>query len=305
MIAPRSNPSARLDPALTALQARLEQLSRAQQFGTAWSVRDLRRGTSVAMSGDRVVPSGSTRKVAILITALAEAHAGRLDLDRTVVIDERFRNEVFTGSLQHLEPGVVLRIRDLLTLMIIWSDNLSTAHVLRFVDLAAVNARCHSLGMVGTMHRHALIPHLPADHPVDATNATTTDDQVRLLTALVHGTTDPGAAARLGLSPALCRTALDTLAGQQHREGLPAFLPKDVRIAHKSGHGWHDFSEVGVVYDRDRPAVAIAVATYGVTGTDEDELPSIVAAMRFVANVGRATWELLVRSRPDAEESTP
>ncbi|WP_308798451.1 serine hydrolase [Agromyces silvae] len=295
------HPSTRpLDP-LDALAERLEPLSAAQPFTTVWSVRDLATGAAISRDGERVVPSGSTRKVAILAAALAEAHAGRLDLEQTVVVDERFRDEVFTGSLQRLEPGVVLRVQDLLTLMIIWSDNLSTAHIVELVSLDTVNAYCARLGLHGTAHRHALIPALPADHPVEATNATTTDDQVALLTALVRGSTSESAAAELGLSPNLCRLALEMLDGQQHRNGLPAFLPNEVRVGHKSGRGWRDFSDVGVVYDGDRPAFAIAVATDGLSGTDADGLPVIVSAVRYVATVSRLAWEALVRDRAESD----
>src|SRR5690606_6698701 len=166
-------------------------------------------------------------------------------------------------------------------------------HVLEALGLDAVNAWCARVGMTRTRHRHALIPPLPRDHRVEDTNSTSPNDQVLLLRLVSAGAADATAGARLGGDPELCGLALGVLCRQQHRDGLTALLPADVTVAHKSGRGWRDVSEVGVVFAGGAPRYALAVYVDQVPAT-VGRLPGLVAARRHLAELSRACWELLV-----------
>jgi beta-lactamase class A len=251
-------------------------------------LEDLREGGRIEHDADRVVPAASTRKVAIMLTTFAAAAHGELNLEQTVVIDGRFRDEIFSGTLQHLTPGLTLTLRDAVTLMIILSDNLATAHVLELVGLDRVNELCRHAGLAATVHRHALIPRLPRDHELDATNTTTAADQAALYRAILAGTREESAAARIGCTRELCQLALEILSAQQHRDLIPALLPAGTVVAHKTGMGWRDVSDGGIVFAAGRPRFLLVAYT--------DQLPEefgVPQAQSFIADIARICWNLL------------
>ncbi|HEX5506417.1 MAG TPA: serine hydrolase [Thermomicrobiales bacterium] len=275
------------------LTSRLDGLCDEQPFTTGWYLRDLRSGREADRGGHVVVPSASTRKVAILAAALQAVHAGRLALDQPVTIQERYQHNN-SGCFQHLLPGFTITFRDALVMMIIVSDNTCTGTVADLVGLDAVNALCRAIGMRGTTHRHGIPPaDLPRDHPVDYTNATTPADVGLLLGLLLRGADDAATADRLGGTPELCRLALDILSWQKLNSRLPALLPVGTKVAHKTGTGARNYNDAGIVYQGDRPLFILTVYTDGVPGALPDGTPGPAAAGLLIARLGRACWDAL------------
>ncbi|HET8629489.1 MAG TPA: serine hydrolase [Thermomicrobiales bacterium] len=275
------------------LVGRLDGLCDEQPFTTGWYLRDLGSGREADRGGHVVVPSASTRKIAILAAALQAVHVGRLALDQPVTIQERYQHNT-SGCFQHLQPGFTIQLRDALVMMIIVSDNTCTGTVADLVGLDAVNALCRAIGMRGTTHRHGIPPAvLPRDHPVDYTNATTPADVGLLLDLLLRGADDAATAGRLGSTPALCRLALDILSWQKLNARLPALLPVGTKVAHKTGTGARNYNDAGIVYQGDRPLFILTVYTDGVPAELPDGTPGPAAAGQLIARLGRACWDAL------------
>jgi beta-lactamase class A len=282
-------------PPVVAAADELGAIAASAPFPVAWCLHDLASGAHASHAGDRVVPAASTRKVAILVAALTAVEAGRLDLAQDVVLDGRHRADVRGGVGAGLHEGVVLQLLDVLRLMIVVSDNLSTAHVVDLVGLDAVNATCAGLGMVGTVHRHALQPELPRDHPVAATNTTTADDQVRLVVAL-HERAEGRPTGGLGLDPERAGLALALLGAQEAGDGLPARLPPGAVVAHKPGRGRRDAGDVGLVgRDGDR-RFALAVYCDEIPERAVDGRRGDAVAAEHIARLARAAWDALVEA---------
>src|SRR5437660_2859094 len=160
---------------------RLDALCDAVPFHASWYLKDVATGARADRFGGVPVPSASTRKISIMMAALAAVHAGKLALDQKVVMDKKYMDND-SGTFQHLQPGFTITFQDALVMMIIVSDNTCTGTVADMVGLDRVNALCRSIGMVGTTHRHGMPPGgLARDHAVDATNATTPADVGLLL----------------------------------------------------------------------------------------------------------------------------
>src|SRR6266536_2526367 len=161
---------------MEALVRRLNTLSEDQPFHVGWYLKNLRTGETADRNGDVVVPSASTRKIAIMMTTLKAVNEGSLALDQPVTIQAKYQDND-SGTFQHLQPGFTIQLRDALVLMIIVSDNTCTGTVADLVGLDSVNALCQSIGMTGTTHRQGMPPKgLAPDHPVEAVNATTPND---------------------------------------------------------------------------------------------------------------------------------
>ena len=77
---------------------------------------------------------------------------------------------------------------------------------------------------------------------------TTPNDQGLLLEAMLLGAEDKAAAARLGVTPELCRLGLDILSWQKLKTRLPSQLPLGTKVAHKTGTGSRGYMDAGIVY---------------------------------------------------------
>jgi beta-lactamase class A len=263
-------------------------------FTTGWHLKNLRTGETADRAGDVVVPSASTRKTAILMTALKGVNDGRFSLDQPVEILVKYQNNN-SGCFQHLTPGFTITFRDALVMMIIVSDNTCTGTVADMVGLDAVNALCRSIGMVGTTHRHGIPPgNLTRDHDVTATNATTPSDAGLLLDLILAGTTDPDAAAKLGCTTELCGLGLDILSWQKLRARLPAMLPAGVKVAHKTGTGARNINDAGIIFNASgEPLFILTVYTDNLPETLPDGTPGHTAGSSIIQRLARRCWDAL------------
>jgi beta-lactamase class A len=278
---------------MEALARRLNDLCDAQPFHTGWYLKDLRTGATADRHGSVVVPSASTRKIAIMMTALQGVNAGDFTLNQAVTIQEKYQHNN-SGCFQHLRPGFTITFQDALVMMIIVSDNTCTGTVADMVGLDRVNALCRAIGMVGTTHRHGMPPgNLGRDHAVEATNATTPADVGLLLDCILAGARDAGAAARLGCTPSLCTLALDILSWQKLNARMPMLMPPGTKIAHKTGTGARNYNDAGIVFQGDDPLFILTVYTENVPDELPDGLPGGAAAQQTIAHLTRACWDAL------------
>lgn len=277
---------------MDALVARLNAMCDEQPFHTGWYVKDLRTGWCADRHGDTVVPSASTRKVAILMTALRGVHESRFSLDERITPD----NDLATtsGCFQWFKPGFTITFHDVLLMMIIVSDNVSTRRVVETVGLGPVQALCDSLGMRGTTLRGAVPNYsLPRDHGAGVANDTTPRDQGILLEAIVDGSTSGEAAARLGVTPALCAFALDLMSKQRFRDRVPSWLPDGTKVANKTGTLGANMNDVAVIYEGETPRFVFTFFTDHVPEAMPDGRPGRAVVNHLAGQLARATWDAL------------
>src|SRR5437899_9182708 len=165
------------------LVKRLNELCDAADFQASWYLKDLATGATADRLGDVPVPSASTRKISIMMAALAAVHAGKLALDQKVTIDARYQDND-SGTFQHLTPGFWITLRDAMVMMIIVSDNTCTGHVVDLVGLANVQRYTEAVGLTGTVHRYGIPLKTGAAKTLDRVTTTKANDQ-RLLLELI------------------------------------------------------------------------------------------------------------------------
>ena len=279
--------------AMEELVRRLNGLCGELPFHTGWYLKDLRSGQEANRSGDLVGPSASTRKVAVLMTALKQVNEGKLSLDQPVTIQARYQDNN-SGVVQFMQPGFTIPFRDCLILMIIVSDNTCTGTVVDMVGLDAINALSRSVGMVGTTHRHNIPPGTLAwDHPVDATNTTTPNDVGLLLDRILAGSRDVEAAAQLGCTPELCRYAIQIMTWQEITNRFPLLMPPEAKLAHKTGRGVRNYSDVGIIFNGDEPRYILTGYTDRVPPVLPDGRAGRGAAHILLAQLCRTCWDVL------------
>ena len=273
-----------------ALQTQLDTLTQRQPFRAAWFIKDLARGAVLEHDGDRLVATRSTRKVAIMMTLLAAAHRGEVDLAQSIEVPEAFQH-TRSGVTQHFMPRPVLRLADAMMLMICVSDNGCTGAIMELLGLERVNAFCRAAGMRDTLHRTSM----PLDSDaLEANTVSTPREQALLLQAVLDGSRDEAAANRLGCTSAHCDMALRALKAQLLRSKIPALLPADAVVAHKDGTGPGLHHDTGVVFRGEHPLFIVCAYTSEVPVMLEAGGESgVVAASRFIARLTRTAWDAL------------
>jgi beta-lactamase class A len=274
------------------LVKRLHELCDTAPFDASWYLKDLRTGERADRRGDVPVPSASTRKISIMMAALAAVHAGKLSLDARLTIEARYQDND-SGTFQHLTPGFWVTLRDAMVMMIIVSDNTCTGLVADQVGLDAIQRYCEAVGMTGTVHRYGIPPRLAADHSTQAVTTTTPNDQGHLLELILRGTTDPAAAARLQCSPALCRLGLDVLGWQKLKTRLPSLLPLGTKVAHKTGTGPRGYMDAGIIWKGDAPLCVLTAYTDHVPAALTDGTPGFAAAAQLIGRMARLCYDRL------------
>lgn len=132
-------------PTPATLQSTIETRLDALPAQSAAFARDLRTGREVAVRADQPMNTVSVIKIPVMVLAYRDAEAGRLPLDeRYTIRPEDLRRG--TGLLSTFAPGLQPTYRDLITQMIITSDNTATDIIIARVGLDRVNRMLDSLG---------------------------------------------------------------------------------------------------------------------------------------------------------------
>jgi beta-lactamase class A len=137
-------------PPIARLGAAIERVTKSVNATWGIYVKSLTTGEDLALDADRQMETMSTIKIPLMIEALQQIKDGRFALtDKYTLVGDDIRPG--TGIIQRLDPGAVLTVKDLMTLMIIVSDNTATDALYRMVGgTAAVNARMTALGLTQT-----------------------------------------------------------------------------------------------------------------------------------------------------------
>ncbi len=127
------------------------QLDRLPARSSIYAV-DLKSGDTIAVRPDLPMNTLSVIKLPVMVAAFRDAEAGKLSLDeRYTIRPEDLRRG--SGLLQAFAPGLQPTWRDIITQMIVTSDNTATDLVIRRVGLGRVNALLDTLGLKQTRLR--------------------------------------------------------------------------------------------------------------------------------------------------------
>jgi beta-lactamase class A len=137
-------------PPLQRLRASIETLTRSVNATWGIYVKSLESGDEIAIDADRQMETMSTIKIPLMVEALEQVKAGKFKLtDKYTFVQAD--SQPGTGTIQRLDPGAVMTVKDLITMMIIVSDNTATEVLYRMVGgPEAVNARMDALGLKTT-----------------------------------------------------------------------------------------------------------------------------------------------------------
>jgi beta-lactamase class A len=129
------------------LQSSIERITRSVNATWGIYVKSLDTGEEIAIDADRQMETMSTIKIPLMVEALEQIKTGKFKLtDKYTFVQAD--SQPGTGTIQRLDPGAVMTVKDLITMMIIVSDNTATEVLYRMVGGPdAVNRRMDTLGL--------------------------------------------------------------------------------------------------------------------------------------------------------------
>jgi beta-lactamase class A len=234
------------------------------------AILDLTNGRTILKNADRVFPTASSIKIAILLELYAQEQEGRDGAK-----DKARLNDVYTFDAKDLVEDSqimagltagVTRVtnRDLAQFMVAVSDNAATNVLIDRVGMQNVNARLRKLGLTKTMLRRKMIDVAAAKRGDE--NVSTPQEMVRLLEAIYK---------EKALNKELTAELIKQLSTKKESY-IPRELPPDVQVANKPGDLDGIRTDSGIVFVKNRPFVISVMTAY-----DRDER----AAERMIGEV--------------------
>ena len=294
------------DASLNSLKQTLEQIRGRFPGEMSVYMKNLATGERLDLDSDKVFETFSVIKLAIAAELLHQVEAGKISLSDRIPLTAG-NQRLPSGVLYALDPGLNPTVKDLLTLMIIISDNEATDALGDRVGRPNVTSYMQSLGLnntsiqfsdldwdrtwLGTLdpkYRNAsgdqtvsfpfgkyseqqvqqAFGHTIYDAGIYFGHSTTSDIG-RLLEMMVNGTLISKQASELILS---------TMEKQQVNDRFPRYLD-DVRIAHKTGDGQPFIAnDAGVLWVNGQPIVLVVF-----TGHHRGTTPALHDAIARVA----------------------
>jgi len=196
-----------------------------KEIGTTWNnysvvVKDLTSDFSLAMNDRVMYSAASINKVPILAALYYYVQKNELKLDTIVTLQPDDIQDYGTGSIRYDPPGTTYSVQTLARLMIQKSDN-TAAYILgrQIIGIPKIQTLIDSWGMTQT----------------DMENNKTSNADMELLFEKMY--------REKIANHALTLEMFSFLTNGEIEDRIPALLPKEAVVYHKTGNG------VGVVHD--------------------------------------------------------
>lgn len=136
------------------LKASVERITKSTNATWGIYVKCLETGEEVAIDADRQMDTMSTIKIPLMAEVFEQLKASKFKLtDKYTLAAEDIRPG--TGTLRSMDPGAVMTVKDLITYMIIVSDNTATDVLYRMVGgPEVVTKRMEAYGLKATVAPH-------------------------------------------------------------------------------------------------------------------------------------------------------
>ena len=227
---------------------------------------DTASGEAYAHQADDPIEAASVIKLTVMAEAFRQFEAGLIDPDEAVTVREEDKLPS-CGALTYMHGGLTVTINDLVTLMIILSDNTATNLLIDRLGMGSIGATIERLGLHGTrLNRKLFMPELARQ---GIKNYVTARDMGMLLHGLMEG--------RI-VSESASKRMLDILKKQRLNGKMPFFLhDRGIACAHKTGEDDGITHDVGIIF-AERPVILCFLS-------EETDVPRAERAIQDIAAI--------------------
>jgi beta-lactamase class A len=222
----------------------LQEVEERHSCHIALSLRSDDLGLDYQWRGHPLIHAASTMKIPVMIEVFHQAEEGHFSLDDMQQVDPMFPSMI-DGSLYECDArediskliGSQTTIRHLVQEMIQVSDNLATNLLINRCTPLAITKRMRELGANDGFVLRCIQDEKAFDAGVS--NKVSSEDLITLVQSIY--TNQAG-------SKDSCNEMMEILYGQKRREMLPAKLPENVKIGHKTGCITGHHHDAGVIH---------------------------------------------------------
>jgi beta-lactamase class A len=214
----------------------------------ALAFADLQTGEEILWNAGMNFHAASTMKTPVMIEVYKQVAAGKLILSDSVLVKNDFKS-IVDGSSYSLNPaddsqqelyalvGKKIPLSELVYQMIILSSNLATNLIIEMVDAKAVTASMRALGAENIQVLRGVEDQKAFDNGLN--NTVTAYDLMLIYKAIAAGRV---------VDQKSCDDMIRVLLDQKHNTLIPALLPKEVKVAHKTGSITGVHHDSGIVF---------------------------------------------------------
>lgn len=222
----------------------------------------------------RQVPSASTIKILIMAEAFRQVENGNFSLNQKVHIKQK--DKVPYSIISDLTTDLYT-FRDLITLMIIVSDNTATNVLIDLLGYPSINRMAQDLGLNSTVLQRRMMD-------FDATkegrqNYTSPLDMAKLVESIHNQSI---------LSQQSCDLMIDIMKRQKDKAMIGKYIPEDIVVAHKTGELENLNHDIGILYLSGKPYLL------GVFVTEAD---GNLMAREIIAKGSKIIYEYLLQHK--------
>lgn len=219
---------------------------------------------TISINSDKNWDPASTIKLYVAMYAFDQVATGKISLDQIITVADI--NVAPSVSVDNgyppLTAGQQISVYELLDRMITQSNNTSYNTLLDLLDRREISKYVHDLGLVNSsigakLNLNDAQEAVEMTNPGFGQNVTTAGDFARAF-ILINGKRIPG-------SPSL----FEMLSRQKLNDLIPAYLPKNIVVAHKTGELDPFYHDGGIIVDPER--------TYILSIFTDNGDPSLVA----------------------------
>lgn len=275
------------DSSITLREA-LEKLAcESKARAVAVALLDLESGFRFSLAGDRWFHAASTIKLAVLLAIFRAADEGRLRLDDSLHVRNRFVSAA-DGSPFRVDPssdampelyqaiGRTAKISALTEGMIVASSNLATNLLLDCLGVEYARNVLRDAQVSGVELRRGVEDQAAHEKGID--NEATADGLLTLLSALRGDF----------LKKESKEQAIHVLLAQRFNSMIPAGLPAHATVAHKTGEISTACHDVGIVYLPERePYIAVILTEFDAEQNGRRETVAAISEMIYRSLTGR------------------
>jgi beta-lactamase class A len=243
----------------------------------ALAFTDLQTNEQIVWNGAETFHAASTMKTPVMIEVFKQVAAGKYSLTDSITIKNEFKSIVDSSmfnlnsaddSQQELykQVGTKLPLSELVYQMIIMSSNLATNLIMEMVDGKKVTQTMRDLGAKDMLVLRGVEDQKAYDKGLS--NTTTAYDLMLIFNRMAEGKI---------ISRKACDEMIRILLDQKHNTLIPAFLPKEVKVAHKTGTITGVHHDSGIVFLPDGRKYTLVILSKKL----EDEPVATVAMARI------------------------
>lgn len=207
-------------------------------------IKDLKSGEICFINEKEVVPSASIIKLFIMGKAFELASRGELNLNQRISIDRKDR--VPYSIIYVLDDNNTYTIKDLITLMIIQSDNTATNKLIDILGMESINKFICDLGFAGTVLKRKMMDFEARIQGLD--NYTAAQDVAKFLELLYNGKL---------INRDFSDRMLEIMKRQLDNSMMKIDIDDELTIAHKTGDLTNIKHDAGIIYAEQKQYIFI------------------------------------------------